>query len=97
MGKVILIETSDFTVRCEPLSSGIRESTDKTGMMILKGHTEKSRNATVGRTKILISRDLESAARNFSVSPKGVPATNSRQRECEWASVHKEGNAESDS
>lgn len=75
MGKVLLIETSDFTVRCEPLSSGIRESTDKTGMMILKGHTEKSQNATVGRTKILISRDLELAAPNFSVSPKGVPAT----------------------
>ena len=34
--KKYLIETSEFTVRCEPVPVDIRKSTDKTGMMILK-------------------------------------------------------------
>jgi len=37
MDKVLLIEASGLTVQCDPLPSDIRESTDKTGMMILKG------------------------------------------------------------
>src|SRR5215217_6206591 len=37
MDKVLMIETSGLTVRCDPLPSDLRESTDKTGMMILKG------------------------------------------------------------
>ena len=35
--KVLLIEASGMTFRCDPVPSDIRESTDKIGMMILKG------------------------------------------------------------
>src|SRR3954470_9048520 len=37
MDKVLLIEASGMTFRCDSVSSDVRESTDKTGMMILKG------------------------------------------------------------
>jgi hypothetical protein len=37
MDKVLLIENSGLTFRCDSVPSAIRESTDKTGMMILKG------------------------------------------------------------
>ena len=37
MDKVLLIEASGMTFRCDPVSPTIKESTDKTGMMILKG------------------------------------------------------------
>jgi hypothetical protein len=37
MDKVLLIEASGLTVQCDPLPNSIRESVDKTGMMILKG------------------------------------------------------------
>src|SRR3954453_1476945 len=37
MDRVLLTEASGLTFRCESVPSSIRESTDKTGMMILKG------------------------------------------------------------
>lgn len=37
MDKVLLIETSGLVVHCDPLPADIRESTNKTGMVILKG------------------------------------------------------------
>src|SRR4051812_33671015 len=37
MDKVLLIEASGMAFRCDPVSPTIKESTDKTGMMILKG------------------------------------------------------------
>src|SRR3954464_12855187 len=37
MDKVLLIENSGLTFRCDSVPSAIKESTDKTGMMILKG------------------------------------------------------------
>ena len=37
MDKVLLIEASGMTFRCDSVPSSIKESTDKTGMMILKG------------------------------------------------------------
>jgi hypothetical protein len=37
MVKVLLIESSGMTFRCESVPSSIKESTDKNGMMILRG------------------------------------------------------------
>src|SRR4051812_25433093 len=37
MDKVLLIEASGMTFRCDSVPSSIKQSTDKTGMMILKG------------------------------------------------------------
>lgn len=37
MDKVLLIEASGLTVQCEAVPAGVKESTDKTGLMILKG------------------------------------------------------------
>src|SRR4051812_25158054 len=37
MDKVLLIEASGMTFRCDSVPSNIKESTDKTGIMILKG------------------------------------------------------------
>ena len=37
MDRVLLIENSGLTFRCDSVPSAIKESTDKTGMMILKG------------------------------------------------------------
>jgi len=37
MEKVLLIEAPGMTFRCDPVPSSIKESTDKTGMMILRG------------------------------------------------------------
>ncbi len=37
MEKVLLIEASGMSFRCEAVPAAVRESTDKTGMMILKG------------------------------------------------------------
>src|SRR3954451_12557162 len=35
--KILLIENSGLTFQCDSVPSSIKESTDKTGMMILKG------------------------------------------------------------
>jgi len=37
MGKVLIIESSGLTFQCDSVSPVIKESTDKTGMMILRG------------------------------------------------------------
>ena len=37
MEKTLLIEASGMSFRCEAVPAAVRESTDKTGMMILKG------------------------------------------------------------
>jgi hypothetical protein len=37
MDRVLLIETSGLTAQCDPLPALLRESVDKTGMMVLKG------------------------------------------------------------
>jgi hypothetical protein len=61
---------SDFASGCSVIyPEGMAAIGHLQGRICAKDTLKKAENATVGKTKLLIFHDLESAARNFSVFP----------------------------
>ena len=63
MDKVLLIEASGMTFRCDSVPSDIRESTDKTGMMILKGVPATVLDRENGNGRLYTTQKVRNAIR----------------------------------
>jgi hypothetical protein len=63
MEKVLLIEASGMTFRCDSLPSSIKESTDKTGMMILKGVPATVLDRENGNGRRYTKKEMQKAIR----------------------------------
>ncbi len=72
-GSVVSDDRCRYMLQFDDNRSGIEHTTDLQGRHLpdhgIRDTLKKAENATVGRVKLLIFRDLESAARYFSVLP----------------------------
>src|SRR3954454_16553671 len=63
MDRVLLIENSGLTFRCDSVPSAIKESTDKTGMMILKGVPATILDKENGNGRCYTKREIQRSIR----------------------------------
>jgi hypothetical protein len=63
MDKVLLIENSGLTFQCDSVPSAIKESTDKTGMMILKGFPATILDQENGNGRRYTKKEMQRAIR----------------------------------
>src|SRR4051812_6280002 len=63
MDRVLLIENSGLTFRCDSVPSAIKESTDKTGMMILKGVPETILDKENGNGRRYTRKEIQRSIR----------------------------------
>src|SRR5215213_5307215 len=63
MEKVLIIESSGLTFQCDSVSPVIKESTDKTGMMILRGVPATILNKENGNGRRYTKKEMQKAIR----------------------------------
>src|SRR3954471_14156898 len=61
MDKVLLIEASGLTFRCDSVPASLKESTDKTGMMILRGVPATILDRENGNGRKYTRKEMQSA------------------------------------